>query len=146
MFYITQDNTGLIIGRYTFDIHGSSIPSDAVEVSEAIFNQSIQMQRPALVNGELIELPLPVPTQEQLVAQAKYSIYQLLDTTAQQFDYRNFAEVAQFVNSGVWKAEADALLAWQEAVWVKAYELLTDDLVSVDEFMAQLPKSVSNPD
>jgi hypothetical protein len=80
------------------------------------------------------------PTPEQLSQQAKAAVYDLLDKTAQQYDYRNFAEVVQFVNSNEWKAEADGLLAWQDAVWTKAYELLKAPIASVDDFVAQLPK------
>jgi hypothetical protein len=84
-------------------------------------------------------LPPDAPTPEQLAEQAKAAVYILLDQTAQQYDYRNFAEVSQFLNSGTWKAEADGLLAWQDAVWIKAYELLKEPVTSVDAFLAQLP-------
>jgi hypothetical protein len=87
-----------------------------------------------------IPLPPDLPTPKQLIQQAKFAIYVLLDKTAQQYDYRDFSEVAQFVNSNIWKAEADGLLAWQDAVWVKAYELLKEPITSVDDFMVQLPK------
>jgi hypothetical protein len=87
--------------------------------------------------------PADGPTQEQLIQQAKMVVYNLLDQTAHQYDYRNFAEVAQFVNSNIWKAEADSLLAWQDAVWAKAYDLLKSPIVSIDDFVAQLPKYVS---
>jgi hypothetical protein len=87
-------------------------------------------------------LPLDAPTQDQLAKQAKAAVYGLLDQTAQQYDYRDFAEVAQFVNSNVWKAEADGLLAWQDVVWVKAYELLKAPITSVDDFVVQLPKYI----
>jgi len=70
MHYITKDNKGLITGRYLTDVHGDNIPTDAIEVSEAIFNASIQMQRPALISGELVELPPEAPTPEQLAEQA----------------------------------------------------------------------------
>jgi hypothetical protein len=146
MYYITKDKDGLITGRYLTSIHGDNIPSNAVEVSEDIFNASIQMQRPALINDELVELPPDAPTPEQLTQQAKSAVYGLLDQTAQQYDYRNFSEVSQFVLSGTWKAEADALLAWQDSVWVKAYELLKEPIESVDGFVAQLPKFVSKAD
>jgi len=146
MHYITKDNKGLITGRYLTDIHGENIPYDAVEVTKDVFNASIQMQRPALINGELVEFPPEASTPEQLAQQAKSAIYTLLDTTAQQYDYRNFAEVSQFLTSGVWKAEADALLAYQDAVWLKAYELLKEPIESVEGFVAQLPKFVSKAD
>jgi negative regulator of genetic competence, sporulation and motility len=80
------------------------------------------------------------PTPEQLAQQAKAAVYDLLDQTAHKYDYRNFAEVVQFVNSNEWKAEADGLLAWQDAVWTKAYELLKAPITSVDAFAAQLPE------
>lgn len=79
---------------------------------------------------------------DQVVEVCKRKIYDLLDAIAQQYDYRNFAEVAQFVNSGIWKAEADALLAWQDSVWVKAYELFKEPITRVEDFVAQLPKFV----
>jgi hypothetical protein len=142
MHYITKDKDGLITGRYLTDIHGDNIPSNAVEVSEDIFNDSIQMQRPALINGELVDLPPEAPTPEQLTQQAKSAVYGLLDQTAQQLDYRNMTEVSQFVLSGTWKEEADALLAWQDSVWVKAYELLKEPIESVEGFVAQLPKFI----
>jgi hypothetical protein len=89
-------------------------------------------------------LPLDAPTPDQLAKQAKTAVYELLDQTAQQYDYRDFAEVVQFVNSNVWKAEADGLLAWQDAVWIKAYELLKAPITNIDDFVAQLPKYVSS--
>jgi hypothetical protein len=79
---------------------------------------------------------------QQFAQQAKSAVYDLLDQTAQNYDYRSFAEVAQFVNSNVWKAEADGLLAWQDAVWLKAYELLKRPVTNIFDFMAQLPKYV----
>lgn len=81
----------------------------------------------------------PPPTPEQLAQQAKSAVYALLDQTAQQYDYRNFAEVSQFVLSGTWKAEAESLIAWQDAVWLKAYELLKEPIESVEGFVTQLP-------
>jgi hypothetical protein len=120
--------------------------SDAIEVTNSVFNDANKMQRPALINGELVELPPDAPTPEQLAQQAKFAVYSLLDQTAQQYDYRDFAEVAQFANSAEWKAEADSLLAQQDAVWVKAYELLKEPITSVDDFVAQLPKFVSKAD
>lgn len=140
MYYMTQDEKGLITGRYLTDIHGDNIPTDAIEVSEEVFNASIKMQRPALINGELVELPPEPPTQDQLAQQAKSAVYALLDETARQYDYRNMAEVAQFVQSGTWGKEANGLLAWQEAVWVKAYGLLEQPLDSVQAFTDALPK------
>jgi hypothetical protein len=79
---------------------------------------------------------------EQLVEICKKKVYDLLDQTANIYDYKNFAEVAQFLQSGIWKAEADSLIAWQDAMWTKAYELLKSPITSIDDFVVQLPKYV----
>jgi hypothetical protein len=79
---------------------------------------------------------------EQLVEVCKKKVYDLLDQTAQQYDYKNFAEVSQFVLSGVWNVEAESLITWQDAVWAKAYELLKTPVTSIDVFVEQLPKYV----
>ncbi len=140
MYKITLAENGLITGRYLTDIHGDNIPDDAVEITEELFSLSIYMQRPALINGELVELPPEAPTPEQLSALVKSAVYALLDETARQYDYRNMAEVAQFVQSSTWKEEANALLEWQDAVWIKAYELLKEPIESVEAFVDALPK------
>jgi hypothetical protein len=79
---------------------------------------------------------------DQLVELCKKKVYDLLDQTAQAYDYRNFGEVAQFMQSGKWKEEADLLIAWQDAIWVKAYELLKEPITNIDDFVEQLPKYV----
>jgi hypothetical protein len=105
-------------------------------------NQEVDEKLIRITEYEASFLINPKPTNEQLTQRAKYSVYALLDQTAQQYDYCNFAEVAQFLDSGVWKAEAESLIAWQDVIWVKAYELLKAPITSVDDFVAQLPKYV----
>jgi hypothetical protein len=85
-------------------------------------------------------LPQDALTQDQLNQQAKAAVYTLLDTTAQEYNYRNFSEVVQFVNSSEWKVESNSLLAWQDIIWTKAYELLKAPITTVEEFVVQLPK------
>jgi hypothetical protein len=81
MYYITKNKDGLITGRYISSIHGESIPADAIEVEEEIFNVSIQMQRPAFVNDELVELPPEQPTSEQLTQNRTNELKLLLSST-----------------------------------------------------------------
>jgi hypothetical protein len=96
----------------------------------------------AMIADEIEAHLNPPITQQQLTQQVKSSVYVLLDQTAQQYDYKNFAEVAQFLQSGIWKAEANSLIAWQDVVWVKTYELLKSPIISIDDFVVQLPKYV----
>jgi hypothetical protein len=79
---------------------------------------------------------------DQLIEVCKNKVYELLDQTARVYDYKDFTEVAQFIQSGTWKAEADSLIAWQDAMWTKAYELLKTPITSIDAFVEQLPKYV----
>jgi hypothetical protein len=95
---------------------------------------------PAGVEFELKDGIIVPAMSEQLVEICKKKVYDLLDQIAQNYDYRNFAEVTQFIQSGTWKVEADSLLAWQDSVWTKAYELLKVPVTSVEDFVAQLPK------
>jgi hypothetical protein len=81
MYYITQNEKGLITGRYLTDIHVDSIPVDAIEVTEELFNASIQMCHPALVNNKLVELPPDTPTPEQLAEQVIANAKTLLAST-----------------------------------------------------------------
>jgi hypothetical protein len=115
-------------------LNGSTLVPDAPGNSE----------REAILNwikeGNTPESDAPTPV--QLAQQAKAAIYGLLDETAQKYDYRTFAEVAQFVDSTTWKAEADGLLVWQDSVWLKAYELLKAPITSVDDFVVQLPEYI----
>jgi hypothetical protein len=97
---------------------------------------------PAGIEFELKDGVVVAAMSEQVTELCKKSVYNLLDQTAKTYDYRDFSEVAQFVQSGTWKAEAEGLLAWQDEVWVKAYELLKEPVTSVDGFLAQLPKYV----
>jgi hypothetical protein len=118
MYYITQDEKCLITGRYTLHIHRDAIPADAVEVSEEIFNASIQMQRPALVNSKLVELPAEQPTQEQLTQTRINELKSLLAGTDFKVlpDYQSRsgktdAEISQVVaNRKAWYDELKGLI------------------------------------
>jgi hypothetical protein len=123
-----QPNGWLLNGNMTVPDVASNKEREAIMVWIAAGNTPLQPD---------------APTQDQLIQQAKGAVYALLDKTAKQYDYRDFAEVSQFVNSNVWKAEADGLLAWQDTVWTNAYKLLKKHITSVDDFVAQLPKFVS---
>jgi hypothetical protein len=97
---------------------------------------------PAGIEFELRDGVVVPAMSEQLVEVCKKKVYDLLDQTAQQYDYRNFAEASQFVLSGVWNVEAESLITWQDAMWTKAYELLKSPITNIDDFVVQLPKYV----
>lgn len=65
--YILTGQDGEIITRYIEGVH-STIPDDAVEISQELFDQS--MEHTHYINGELSTVT-PEPTDEQLLAQLK---------------------------------------------------------------------------
>jgi hypothetical protein len=97
---------------------------------------------PLGIEFELKDGVIAAAMSDQLVEVCKKKVYDLLDQMAKQYDYKNFAEIAQFVQSGIWKAEANSLIAWQDSMWIKAYELLKEPITSIDDFVVQLPNYV----
>lgn len=63
---------GKLVTRYDSEIHGDAIPADAMEVSDEVFFQTINETDGlwSMVNGNIVKLPLPEPTSEELQAQA----------------------------------------------------------------------------
>lgn len=64
-YYIDIDSNRKIIGRYLFSFHGENIPSTAQEVSEEVFNTSIQENHNYL-NEDLVTELRDVRTAEEI--------------------------------------------------------------------------------
>lgn len=62
---------GVLSGRYDSTIHGDAIPAEAVEVDNALFFQTIEDTDGvwSLVKGEIVKLPFPPPSAEQVQSQ-----------------------------------------------------------------------------
>jgi len=75
------------------------------------------------------------------------AIQDMLDTAAQSRRYDSGTTIATYVNSTnpQWAAEAQAFVAWRDAVWAYAYSELERvmrgerDLPTVPDFLAELP-------
>lgn len=70
--YIKFEN-GTIKSRYDSIIHEGDIPKDAIEVSDELFWQTINENDGvwSLVDGEIVKLPLPAKTPEQIAEENK---------------------------------------------------------------------------
>ena len=99
---------GILAARYDVAIHGENIPEDAVPVDEALFFQTINEQDGIwkLVDGDIVKLPFPAPTPEQLQAQTNADARAYLAST----DWY----VTRFAETGV-AIPADILAARQAA-------------------------------
>lgn len=100
-------------------------------------------QAPRWWAGLPVAIPAPVLTIESYV----YAIKALLDRVAAERDYDSAVSIATYVASGVpkFRGEALAFVAWRDAVFVHAYELLANVQAAkiappaLDEFIAGLP-------
>ena len=82
-----------------------------------------------------------------LVDVYRLEIQAMIDKKAQERQYENGATLASYVNSTIeqWAAEAQAFVAWRDAVWIYALTELDKvhrgerDQPSVEDFLAELP-------
>jgi len=96
-------------------------------------------------DGESYSRPLPPPP---TVDDYERAIQAHIDATARQRTYRNGDACATYISSTTpqWAAEAQAFVAWRDAVWAYAFgELAKVEQgqrapPTVKEFIAELPK------
>jgi len=100
------------------------------------------------------ELPVdPASDPASPVEAFRIAIQSLLDVTAQTRHYDSGTTISTYVNSTnpVWAAEAQAFVAWRDAVWAYAYAELEKvegelrPIPAIEDFLAELP-AISWPD
>lgn len=80
-----------------------------------------------------------------LIAQTKASISAWLDSVVQAKGYDNIVSCASYATStdATFRAEAEAAIAWRDAVYRRGYEILADipdGVTTPDDVMALLPQ------
>lgn len=91
-------------------------------------------------------LPLPVPAQDDYTS----AIQSVIDAAARSRNYTDGVSLASYVASTVpgWAAEAQAFVAWRDAVWFYVYNELAKVLTgqraqpSIAELISELPAIV----
>lgn len=124
---------------------GASIPPDPENVDyQAVLEFIAAGNTPA---------PADPPTADQIRAQYEAAAQSLLDSTACTWGYDSLMSAASYASSGAarYKAEADALITWRDALWQAAYNVE----VSVQggaampateaDFLAMLPPAPVRP-
>jgi hypothetical protein len=68
--FIQFDDSNVLSARYDSDIHGENIPESAIQVSEDLFHRTMNETDGiwSLVDNEVVKLPFPPPSIEQLRA------------------------------------------------------------------------------
>lgn len=109
-----------------------------------VIAKDLKDNNPTIAPADPIE-EAPLPTQEDY----ELAIQTLLETTAHSRRYNQGANAfATYVNSTdpIWAAEAQAFVAWRDAVWRYAYQQLDAvqagdrEQPSVEELLAELPQ------
>jgi len=93
------------------------------------------------------EVPPPEPEPPTL-DDYRIAIQAHIDATARQRDYDGGVSCASYVNSTnpQWAAEAQAFVAWRDAVWSYAFQELAKvengerEQPTIDEFLSELPQ------
>jgi len=88
--------------------------------------------------------------EQQLIANVTAAVQNKLDTEARTRNYDGILSACTYATSTnlKFKAEADACVAWRDAVWDKCYDILTDvknnviPVPTAEEVIAQLPQIV----
>ncbi len=83
----------------------------------------------------------------EVVTTVRYAIQRMVDAKANERQYDSGATLASYVNSTIeqWATEAQAFVAWRDAVWLYALAELDKvkkgerDQPSIEDFLAELP-------
>ncbi|HAT1744794.1 TPA: hypothetical protein I8Z16_003035 [Legionella pneumophila] len=99
-------------------------------------------------NGsDFIAPMIPSKTIDDIKQEFNSGIQVYLDSIAKTKFYESSLHCASYANSTnpTWKAEGEAFIAWRDAVWIKAYDLLEQyeqgqiELGSITDLINQLP-------
>lgn len=93
------------------------------------------------------DIPVPPPTPAELIAAYKAAIDRFIEAKAGERQYTSGIHAASYVAStnALWAAEAQAFVAWRDAVWAHAIALLeqvqSGNLAAptIDDVLAGLP-------
>jgi len=133
-------------------IHGANIPTDAVEITREehaalLAGQAAGRIIAADAKGRPVLIDPPPPTPEEIRRQIAAAIDAHVEAQALALQYNSAAHLVGYVASTVshWRAEAEAFVAWRDAVWLaaitkQAEAMETGNVPSVEDVIEALPK------
>lgn len=135
------------------DSVNTNIPEDKIEVSQSKYESLIADQSKGYsigVNdkGVVVSIPPAPPTKQQTIAIYEAAAQENLDSVAQSWGYNSMNTAVTYANStnAQFKADAEALLAWRDKYWLKAYTIEEGNLPkSAEDFVKLLPAAPSKP-
>ena len=96
---------------------------------------------------EVVALPEPAPTADEIQAALTAAVQNWMDKTVQQRNYDNIGTACTYANStdSIFSAEGLACVKWRDAVWRKCYDMLDEvkagirAIPTAEEVIAELP-------
>lgn len=148
MFY--SKSTG---GFYVEELHGVSIPADAVEITAEqhaalLAGQSAGKRISANANGFPVLQDPPPPPPEQILASIAAAVQAHMDAAAQTAGYDDVKSAVTYAEEPAvpkFQNEGRAFRAWRSRVWALCYQLLAEvqagsrPPLTAEEVIAQLP-------
>lgn len=138
-------------GFYDTGLH-AEIPADAVPVNESAYIALLAAQdqgneiRPDANGNPQSVAPSP-PSEAQRIAALTAAVQRQLDQVAQSRNYDGILSMCSYANSAIasFAAEAQAGIAWRDAVWSFCYQVLAEVQAgsrsepTVEQLVAELP-------
>lgn len=148
MFY--SKSTG---GFYAAEIHGDSIPADAVEITDEQYahlldGQSSGKRIVADSTGGPVLQDRPAPTQEQIASTYADAVQSHMDAAAKLAGYDDIKTAVTYADEPVvakFQNEGAAFRAWRSLCWAYCYEQLasveagTRTQPTIDDLITELP-------
>lgn len=141
-------------GFYLDSIHGASIPSDAVIITDAAYRalldgQSLGKRIATGPDGFPVLLEPDAPSTEQIIAQYEAALDAHLDSVAHAHRYKDrFSFALRAGYPGPYHDEGAAFAAWMDTCNAQAFALLQSvqsgaaELPTIEAFISSLPEFV----
>lgn len=140
-------------GFYNREVHGDSIPADAVEITPEqhaalLAGQSAGKRITADANGFPVLQDPPQPTPEQILSSIAAAVQAHMDAAAQAAGYDDVKSAVTYAEEPAvpkFQNEGRAFRAWRSRVWALCYQLLAEvqagsrPPLTAEEVIAQLP-------
>jgi hypothetical protein len=138
-------------GFYLQEVHGTDIPSDAVEITDDTYRSLLDGQSQGkTIAGDINGYPILLDkTLEQIIILIKSAIQSKLDTGARSWGYFDIVSGTSYVSSTnrQYAADAQALIAWRDSVWEWAIPLFSGIQGGEDipTFLQNMPAQPAQP-
>lgn len=128
--------------------HGAIMREDGATIPEDVNNRDYREYLEWCAAGNVAEAAQPSP--EELIGQMSARVQAYMDKRVGERNYGSILAACTYADSSVpqWQAEGAAAVAWRDAVWVKAFEIMAAcqagerEIPAAEALLAELPALV----